>query len=79
MTMIKNKVEELEVEYRKVMTSMVEMEETSVMKSKVEYRKVMTSMVEMEEMPLGQNTLMASMEEYKNLKKGKVIQICPTV
>ena len=47
MTMIKNKVEELEVEYRRVMTSMVEMEETSVMKSKVEYRKVMTSMVEM--------------------------------
>ena len=56
MTMIKNKVEELEV---KVKACVVECE--------MEYMIVMTNMVETQEKPSGLNILMANWEELKRL------------
>ena len=56
MTMIKNKVEELEV---KVKACVVEHE--------VKYLIVMTSMVETQEMPSVMNTLMTNLEELMRL------------
>ena len=56
MTMIKNKVEELEV---KVKACVVECE--------VKYMIVMDSVVETQEKPSGMNTLMTNMEELKRL------------
>ena len=54
MTMIKNKVEELEVKVK-----------ACVVECKMEYMIVMTNMVETQERPSGMNTLMTNMEELK--------------